>query len=258
MTEYVAPAGSCAAPAAVMEHSTTAANAAPDRVSSVLCCTSARLVQCCSSARRRVQSSSTSGTPCFTTEHAPTAAYAAHEAGCDEDASPKSTCGPLETMHTDVAASNGSSMATVEIGQDTSDGEDSGSDAPYTPELDTIFDALVELAGGDGRDWVPVRQILAQTSLQLERLEELLEEWECMGVSCRDDTRLDVALCLSVTDALETSIDARLLCTNREVQSDLTGRGVRWHNDWRVLDFPCGGGTERSCVFLNSMAPEQR
>ena len=32
-----------------------------------------------------------------------------------------------------------------------------------------------------------------------------------------------------------TSIDARLLCTNREVQSDLNGRGVRWHNDWRVL-----------------------
>ena len=56
---------------------------------------------------------------------------------------------------------------------------------------------------GDGRDWVPVRQIPAPTSLQLERLEELLEEWECMGVICRDDTRLEVAFCLSVTDALE-------------------------------------------------------
>ena len=43
---------------------------------------------------------------------------------------------PLETMHTDVAASNGSSMATVELGQETSDGEDNVSDAPYTPELD--------------------------------------------------------------------------------------------------------------------------
>ena len=136
-------------------------------------------------------------------EYAPTAAYAAHEVGCDVDASPKSTYGPLETMHTDVAALNGSSMATVELGQDTSDGENSESDAPYTPELDTVFDALVELAGRDGRDWVLVRQIQSQTSLQLERLEQLLEEWECMGVICRDDTRLEVAFCLSVTDALE-------------------------------------------------------
>ena len=91
----------------------------------------------------------------------PTAYYAAHEAGCDEDASPKSTYGPLETMHTDVAASNGSSVATVELGQETSDGEDSESDAPYTPELGTVFGALVDLAGEDGRDWVLVRQIQA-------------------------------------------------------------------------------------------------
>ena len=190
---------------------------------------------------------STSGAPCFTTEHAPTAAYAApdtvigyvppagictapapadvterwgdtdmsesmsdlseevdeYEAGCDEDASPKSTYGPLETMHTDVAASSGSSTATFVLGQEASDGEDSESDAPYSPELDTIFDALVELAGEDGRDWVPVCQIQAQTSLRLERLEELLEEWECMGVICTDDTRLKVAFCLSVADALE-------------------------------------------------------
>ena len=69
--------------------------------------------------------------------------------------------------------------------------------------LDTVFDALRELAGEDGRGWVPVRQIQAQTSLRLERLEELLEEWECMGVICRHDTTLDVAFCPSVTDALE-------------------------------------------------------
>ena len=106
-------------------------------------------------------------------------------------------------MHTDVATSNGSSMVTVELGQETSDGEDSESDAPCAPELDKVFDALVELAGGYGRDWVPVRQIQAQTSLQLERLEELLEGLECMGVTCRDDTRLEVAFCLSVTDPLE-------------------------------------------------------
>ena len=69
--------------------------------------------------------------------------------------------------------------------------------------LDTVFDAICELAGEDGRDWVPVRQIQAQTSLRLERLEELLEEWDCMGVICRDDTRLEVAFCPSVADALE-------------------------------------------------------
>ena len=247
MIEHVAPAGSCAAPAPVSEYVPTAANAAPDTVieyvapagtcaalasarcrvhrastSSVLCCTSARRVLCRTSARRRVQRASTSGSPRFTTEHAPTNACATpdtlieyvasagtcaapapvFEAECDEDASLKSTYGPLETMHTDEAASRESSEATVEPGQEASDGEDSESDAPYTPELDIVFDALVELAG-DGRCWVPVRQIQAQTSLQLWRLEELLEEWECMGVICRDDMRRNVAFGSSVADALE-------------------------------------------------------
>ena len=183
--EYVALAGTCAAPAPVTDNAPTAACAAPDTVIEY------------------VAPAGTCAAPAPVSEYAPTTAYAAHEAGCNEDASPKSTYGPLETMHTDVTASNGSSMATVELGQETSDGEDRESDAPHTPELDTVFDALVELAGGDGRDWVPVRQIQAQTSLQLERLEELLEEWECMGVICRDDTRLEVAFCLSVTDTLE-------------------------------------------------------
>ena len=125
-----------------------------------------------------------------------------HEAWREGDAPPKGIDGPLETMHTDEAASRESSEATVEPGQEASDGEDSESDAPYTPELDIVFDALVELAG-DGRCWVPVRQIQAQTSLQLWRLEELLEEWECMGVICRDDMRRNVAFGSSVADALE-------------------------------------------------------
>ena len=33
--------------------------------------------------------------------------------------------------------------------------------------LDIVFDAMCELAGEDGCDWVPVRQIQAQTSLRL-------------------------------------------------------------------------------------------
>ena len=249
MIEHVAPAGSCAAPTPVTEHSPTATGAAPDTVieyvalagtcaapapasarcrvhcastSSVLCCTSDRRVLCRTSARRRVQRASTSGSPRLSTEHAPTNACATpdtlieyvasagtcaapapvFEAECEEDASPKSTYGPLETMHIDEAASRESSEATVEPGQEASDGEDSESDAPYTPELDIVFDALVELAG-DGRCWVPVRQIQAQTSLQLWRLEELLEEWECMGVICRDDMRRNVAFGSSVADALE-------------------------------------------------------
>ena len=91
---------------------------------------------------------------------------AEHEARCDGDVHPKGTDGPLETTHTDEAASSESSEATVEPGQEASDREDTESDAPYTPELDIVFDALVELAG-DGRCWVPVRQIQAQTSLRL-------------------------------------------------------------------------------------------
>ena len=127
---------------------------------------------------------------------------AEHEARCDGDVPPKGTDGPLETTHTDEAASSESSEVTVEPGQKASDRKDSESDAPCTPELDIVCDALVELAG-DGRCWVPVRQIQAQTSLQLWRLEELLEEWECMGVICRDDTRRNVAFGSSVADALE-------------------------------------------------------
>ena len=99
MIEYVAPAGSRAAPAPVTEYAPTAAYAAPDTVIEYV----APAGTCAASAP--------------VSEYAPTAVYAAHEAGCDEDASPKSTYGPLETMHTDVATSNGSSMATVGLGQ---------------------------------------------------------------------------------------------------------------------------------------------
>ena len=166
VVEYIVPAPA-APPCFTNEHAPTAAYAAPGTVI------------------EHVAPAGTCAAPAPGSEYAPTAANAANEAGCDEDASPQSTYGPLETMHIDVAAVNGSSMATFELGQETSDGEDFESDAPYTPELDTVFDAL------------------AQTSLQLERLEELLEEWECMGVICRDDTRLEVAFCLSVMDALE-------------------------------------------------------
>ena len=105
--------------------------------------------------------------------------------------------GLWKTTHTDEAASSESSEATFEPGQEASDREDSESNTPYTPELDIVFDALVELAG-DGRCWVPLRQIQAQTSLRLWRLEELFEEWECM-----DDTRRNVAFGSSVADALE-------------------------------------------------------
>ena len=62
-----------------------------------------------------------------------------HEARCDGDVHPKGTDGPLETTHTDEAASSESSEANVEPGQEASDREDSESDAPYTPELDIVL-----------------------------------------------------------------------------------------------------------------------
>ena len=55
---------------------------------------------------------------------------AEHEARCDGDVPPKGTDGPLETTHTDEAASSESSKANVEPGQEASDREDSESDAP--------------------------------------------------------------------------------------------------------------------------------
>ena len=118
--------------------------------------------------------------------------------------------------------------------------------------LDTDCDALCELAGEDGRDWVPVHQIQAQTSLRLERLErleELLEEWECMGVICRDVTRLEVAFCLSVAAQIE------------KCRQTLTIQRSAW--PWRKVAQRTGvslsfreDGTE--FFFLNGMAPEQR
>ena len=57
--------------------------------------------------------------------------------------------------------------------------------------LDTVFDAICELAGEDGRDWVPVRQIQAP---------DLLAAGETGG---RDDTRLEVAFCPSVAAQIE-------------------------------------------------------
>ena len=125
------------------------------------------------------------------------AAEAEQEAGGDgdDDAPPEGIYGLPETTHIDVAASDEGSEA------ETSDG-DSECDEPYSPDLDTVFDAIGELAGKDGRDWVPVRQLQARTSLSLERLKELLEEWVFMGVIDWDDTRSEVALCLSAAEAL--------------------------------------------------------
>ena len=47
-----------------------------------------------------------------------------------------------------------------------------------------------------------MRQLQARTSLSLERLKELLEEWVFMGVIVLDDTKSKVALCLSAAEAL--------------------------------------------------------
>ena len=49
---------------------------------------------------------------------------------------------------------------------------------------------------------VRVRRVQALTSLRLWRLEELLGDWESMGVIRRGDTRLWVAFCPSGEDAL--------------------------------------------------------
>ena len=85
-----------------------------------------------------------------------------------------------------------------------SDG-DSECDEPCSMELDIVFDTIDELAGEDGRDWVLVRQlqqvIQACTSLSLGRLEDLLDDWESVGIIFRNDTRSEVALCQSAAEA---------------------------------------------------------
>ena len=139
------------------------------------------------------------------TDQVGSAVESEQEAGCggNEDAPPMGIDGLPETTHTDVAASDEGSEA------ETSDG-DSECDEPYWPDLDIVFDVIGELAGADGRDWVPVRQIQAQTSLSLGRLEDLLDEWEFMGVIRWDDTRSEVALCLSAAEALMDDCRAQI------------------------------------------------
>ena len=69
-------------------------------------------------------------------------------------------------------------------------------------ELDVVLDALSDLSGEDGGDWVRVRRVQALTSLRLWRLEEVLADCGSMGVIRRDDTRLWVAFCPPVADAM--------------------------------------------------------
>ena len=69
-------------------------------------------------------------------------------------------------------------------------------------KLGVVIDALSELPEEEVGDWVPVRRSQALTFLRLWRLEELLEDWQSMGVIRWDDTRLWVAFCPSVADAL--------------------------------------------------------
>ena len=150
-----------------------------------------------------------------------------YEAGCDDDASPKSIDGPLETMHTDTA--------TVELGQEASDGEDSESDAPYSPELDTVLMCVVGCLCARFRRRPPCGWSDWRNSLKSG------SEWES-SAGMTGDSRWHSACRLRMLS--RTSIDARLPCTNREVQSDLNGTEIGMAlaqggtKDWRVLVFP--------------------
>ena len=74
---------------------------------------------------------------------------------------------------------------------------------------------------------MPVRQIQAQTSLRLGRLEELLEEWECVGVICRDDTRRNVAFGSSVADAFEDEYGCSSDLNDTEIHTALVQSSLR-------------------------------
>ena len=175
--ENVALVGTCAALAPMTECAPTAAYAAPDTVIEYVA-----PVDSCAA-------------PAPVTEYAPTAACAAPDTVI-EYVAPAGIC--TAPAPADVTERWGDVDTSESMSEMSGDAAVNGDGS-----LDTVFDAICELAGEDGRDWVLVRQIQAQTSLRLERLEELLEECECMGVICRDDTRLEVAFCPSIADALE-------------------------------------------------------
>ena len=154
MIENVAFAGPCAAPAPVTEHSPTATFAAPDTVIGY------------------VAPAGTCAAQAPATEYALTAADAAPDTVI-EYVAPAGTCAaPAPAYVTETWGDADMSESMSEMSEDAAVNDDG--------LLDTVFDAICELAVEDGRDWVFVRQIQVRTSLRLERLEELLEEWECM------------------------------------------------------------------------------
>ena len=136
LIEYVAPAGTCTAPALA------SARCRVHRAStnSVLCCTRVRRVLCCTSARRRVHRASTSGTPCYTTEHVPTAAYAAPDTVIEYVASAGICTAPAPADVTERWRDADMSESMSEMSQDAAVNDDG--------LLDTVFDAICELAGG--------------------------------------------------------------------------------------------------------------
>ena len=102
------------------------------------------------------------------TEYAPTAAYAAPDTVI-EYVDPAGICtAPAPTDVTERWRVADMSESMSEMSEDAAVNGD--------VSLDIVFDAICELAGEEGCDWVPVRQIQAQTSLRLVLLSELLEE----------------------------------------------------------------------------------
>ena len=135
-----------------------------------------------------------------------------NEAGCDEDASPKSTCRPLETMHTDVAASSESPTARRRRTERTA------SLTHHTRQNWTLslmpWSSWLGKIGVIGCLWARFRRRLPCGCGDWRNFSKSGSVWESSAGMTRD-SRWHSACRLRMLS--RTRIDARLPCTNREV-----------------------------------------
>ena len=178
------PASTCAAP--VTEHassSPTAANAAPVMVITFV---------------------APAGT-CAASEYAPAAAFATPTPVSDYVDRAEAT------FEISGAGGGGDAHFPAEVQPvvdavvpESTDVTERWRDADMSESMSDMSEDAAETSTGLELDVVRVRvhRVQALTSLRLWRLEELLEEWESMGVIRRDDTWLWVSFCPSIADAL--------------------------------------------------------
>ena len=112
--------------------------------------------------------------------------------------------------------------------------------------LDTVFDAICELAGEDGRDWVPVRQIQAQTY------------FFAAGTTGRNSSKSESVWVSSAGMTRDSRWHSARRLRHKSRSAVRLERYRDRHGLGAGLACPCLFGRAVQRFFLNGMVPEQR